>query len=347
MGIEPQPKVLIVTGMYPSEANPFNGIAVKLQRDSLADSGITVDVVYFETHDLLSILSSARSIRKIAREGGYNIVHAHFGIKAALLAYLVPLPHVVTFHGEDIYGYPVKLGERVLYTLACNFAAFIDRHFSLLLDAVIVMSPHMKGLLPRRAAEKTSVIAMGVDIHAFHPMSRAQARAILGWGSESVILFSHHFNEYRKRFDLAEQTMSHVNESLPDARLQLLRNIPHAQMPLVMAAADCLMVTSDREGSPNVVREAIASGLPIVSVDVGDIAELLPAFPGSGYIVPRKPSQIAEAVLHVLSQRTNNHVLRYSVEPLSLESIAAKVRAVYSSALMHKHGHHLRYAIAH
>ena len=79
-------------------------------------------------------------------------------------------------------------------------------------------------------------------------------------------------------------------------KLLELRGYTRTQVNLMMCAANCLLMTSKTEGSPQVIKEALACGCPIVSVDVGDVAERTSGVDGC-YVVPsREPSAVAEAV---------------------------------------------------
>src|SRR5207245_1322852 len=74
----------------------------------------------------------------------------------------------------------------------------------------------------------------------------------------------------RNRSHLAREAVAILNRSFP-AELLLAWGTPQTDIPLYMNAADALVFTSNQEGSPNVVKEALACNLPVVSVRVGDV----------------------------------------------------------------------------
>ena len=92
-------------------------------------------------------------------------------------------------------------------------------------------------------------------------MDRNDCRAKLGWASDTrVILFngSHGGNEAVKNFPLAKATFKLVREVIPKVRLHIMSNSSSDDVRLMLNAADCLLVTSLQEGSPNIVKEAMA-----------------------------------------------------------------------------------------
>jgi glycosyltransferase involved in cell wall biosynthesis len=100
-----------------------------------------------------------------------------------------------------------------------------------------------------------------------------------------------------------------------------------------MNACDAMLLTSLIEGSPNVVKEAMACNLPVVAVPVGDVPELLAGVPG--YIVcPRDAQQLGDALAHVLAsppQAAGRAALEQ--KGLDLASVARRVLAVYACVL--------------
>ena len=65
---------------------------------------------------------------------------------------------------------------------------------------------------------------------------------------------------------------------------------PHA----IMAAADCFVLSSDYEGQPMVILEALVLGVPIVTVEFASAKNALPA--GSGLVVPQSDAGVAEGL---------------------------------------------------
>src|SRR5436853_567335 len=79
-----------------------------------------------------------------------------------------------------------------------------------------------------------------------------------------------HSSNPTKRRDLAEVAIAKLRQEIPNSVL-LEPGASPDKMDEFYRAADCLLVTSDTEGSPNVVKEALCAALPVVSVDVGDV----------------------------------------------------------------------------
>jgi glycosyltransferase involved in cell wall biosynthesis len=146
-----------------------------------------------------------------------------------------------------------------------------------------------------------------------------------------LILFVGRPNQARKRFILAQQAVDLLNERLP-ARLVVAWNVHHQQIPIYMNACDVLVFTSMQEGSPNVVKEALACNLPVVSVRVGDVAERLRPVEGCELCIDDKPGTIAAALERVLT-RGGRVDGRAAVQHLDENALTAKVLNVYRSVL--------------
>jgi glycosyltransferase involved in cell wall biosynthesis len=125
--------------------------------------------------------------------------------------------------------------------------------------------------------DRTQVISDGVDTELFRPRPRAAARVAVGLPPVGRrIAFVTAARSFRgKREDLARAAVAAVRGEFPDAELLVVSDVPFTKMPLYYAAADALLLTSDSEGSPNCVKEAIACGLGVLSTDVGDVREVL------------------------------------------------------------------------
>jgi glycosyltransferase involved in cell wall biosynthesis len=82
------------------------------------------------------------------------------------------------------------------------------------------------------------------------------------------------------------------------------------QVSLYLNAADVLVLTSIEEGSPTVVKEALACGIPVVSTDVGDVRMVLSAQTGLGSVVPANEKDLAQALLNWLANNGHEHEAR-------------------------------------
>ncbi|MEA1931118.1 MAG: glycosyltransferase [Euryarchaeota archaeon] len=233
------------------------------QLDSLRDRGVRVDVVTVPDGTSGSgsrqPLDYARFYAAAlwASRGDYDVVHANYGLSAppAVLQWFHPT--VVSLWGSDLLGTYGAVGR-----WAARFA-----------DEVIVMSEEMAAELDCDC----HVIAHGIDLDRFRPEPQAACQAELGWDPESVqVLFPYPPDRDVKNYPRAERIVEAAAAELDRGiELQTVSGVPHEEMPTYMNAADVLLLTSHREGSPNSVKEAMACNLPVVSVDVGDVEERL------------------------------------------------------------------------
>lgn len=198
--------------------------------------------------------------------------------------------------------------------------------------AVIAVSKEILQGLPRSCRDRARLLPMGVDLARFTAVPREEACRALDFDpAVRRVLFAADPARAVKRWALAEAAVGRVRERHPGVELVVARGAPPERMPLMMSACDALVLTSRHEGSPMVVKEALACGLPIVSVAVGDVAERIAGVAGCR-LVAAEPAAIADALGEVLARggRTEG---RSHVEPLALERVAAELVSVYRSVV--------------
>ena len=308
-------KVLVVTNMYPHPAKPFLGVFVRQQVESLRAKGIGVDVLFVNgPASKLNYLRGAVSLRRLLRHSRYDLIHAHYIYSAAIARLQVGIPIITTFHSGEFYS----------GWLEYQLSKFIARHVA----ANIVVSAPLKDFLPRSRA---TVIPCGVDLKWFHPMSHEESRRTLGLAPNKKLVLFAAAKRPEKRFDLVEQAFQILSRNRADVDLVVLSGQPPERVPLYMNACDVLVLASDKEGSPQVVKEAMACNLPIVSTPVGDVPEVIAGVEGC-YLCSQLPEDIAEKLEMALASggRTDGY---QHVAHLALEKVADRLLAVYKEVL--------------
>jgi len=102
----------------------------------------------------------------------------------------------------------------------------------------------------------------------------------------------------------------------------------HEEMPLWMNFCDCLCLSSWSEGMPNVILEALASGLPVVATDVGACRDLLDDEPMARLVPPGDTRKMAEAIGDLLSRTVDRPALAARHGQRSWADQAAEVLAL-------------------
>jgi glycosyltransferase involved in cell wall biosynthesis len=179
--------------------------------------------------------------------------------------------------------------------------------------------------------EIVEVIPSGVDTSIFRPMPIEEARAALGWTADQrVVLFnaSTSNRSKAKRLDLALAASAAAERLTPGSRMVVLDgSVDTSLIATYMNAADCLLLTSDAEGSPNVIKEALACNLPIVSVDVGDVSERV-AGVHPGRIVERDPDRLGAAIAEILRDPVRSNGSQ-AVTEITTKRVAERLVEVY------------------
>lgn len=304
-------KVLIVANNKPGQFSPF----VLEQVNALRKLGVEFDFFGVDGKGFSGYLSNYIPLKKKIQEFHPDLIHAHYGLSGFLANLQRSLPVITTFHGSDIHskGMNIKLSKST-----ANFSAYN-----------IFVSKWLLDLSGYKGGEQ-SVIPCGVDTTTFHPIKRNEAREQLGWRcDQKYILFAGAFNNEVKNSALAKAATSLI----PKAELIELRGYEREQVNLAMNAANCLLMTSHREGSPVVIKEALACGTPIVSVDVGDVKEVIEGV-RQCYIADYDANDIADKLQQAISFRGKTNGPQRIVDlGLSNDIIAHKILEIYKHVL--------------
>jgi teichuronic acid biosynthesis glycosyltransferase TuaC len=330
---DPEADVLVVTNMWPEPERPVYGIFVKRQIDSLRAAGLKCDVLYLRGYVspvAYPVAAAAFAWRSIRWRNRYRLVHVHAGETSLAARLFVGPPMVVSYCGDDILGDPRADGS---VPTAQRVRSWAIRSYSRLFARTITKTREMHERLPEAARRRNSVIPNGVDTTIFRPVDRVEARAQLGWPvDEHVVLFAGtRPDSPRKRRALAEAAVRDAERRLGEpVRLHIAGTVPPDEMPVLMNASDCLLLTSSIEGSPNVVKEALMCDLPVVATPAGDVEELLAGIEPS-YVRPPEATALGEAVAECLRRGTRSNG-REAAGGLAADVVARRVLAVYADA---------------
>ena len=321
-------RVLVVTNSWPSDAHPYR-VIVQRQVDAVRRHGVDIDVLRID--GFRSRREYGRAALKILRLNvsprRYDVVHAHTGHCGLLASLQLRYPVVVSYVGYDL-DVPAEDFEN----MRTRIERWVFRALGLVVADTIAKSKRGSRRVMRGARGRNHVIPNGVDRAVFRPLSRDDARRQLGWPLDArIVLFAADTTRYTKGFPLAEEAIARARRQLPELDLRIGHPVPPAEMPLWMNAADVLLLTSVAEGSPNVVKEAMACDLPVVSVDVGDVADVIGGT-ANCHICAHDPDELAGALIDVLTPEPKRSDGRRRTEWLSDRAISERLVEVYRLA---------------
>lgn len=313
-------RVLVVTNMYPNPEHPAGGIFVQEQVRSLREAGVEADVLFVNGRK-----SRWNYLWGFFRLWGrllvhrYDLIHAHYIYSGIIARAQFFYPVIVTYHGAEVFLERFKTQGRLCRWLAPVVAR------------IIAVSQDMKARLGRG---RVAVIPCGIDLDRVRPIPRDEARQRLGLslGKKLVMCVGSYGRGY-KRPDLAQAAAEEARKKDPALELLYVFGRPYQEMPLYFSAADALVLISDGEGSPMVIKEAMACNLPVVATPVGDIPELIGCTDGC-FVCSWDPREIADKLLLAVgSGRTRG---REKIGEMGLEKIASRLVMLYQQVLQER-----------
>jgi teichuronic acid biosynthesis glycosyltransferase TuaC len=323
--------VLMVANMLPHEAHPGYGIFVKRQIDSLQAMGLECQVMFLRGYRTPwnYVRAALRMLRLNFSRHRPRIVHGHGGETALAVRWFVRGPVVVSYYGDDLLGTPRTDGSM---SARKRLKRCVLRRQARLITATSTQSAEMESVLPTATRARNLILPSGVDRQLFRPQPRDEIRRQLGWPTDDrIALFAANPKNERKRYWLAEAACRAAEPEIGPIRLQVGWGFPPDEIPRLMAAADCLLLTSVHEGSPNVVKEAVMCDLPVVTADVGDVGEVLADVEPS-WICAEEPQALADGLVQCLRTPRRSNGWERS-EHLGEDYIAKRMLEFYDRAL--------------
>ena len=305
-------RILVVASFNKGCFAPF----IVEQTEALKKRGCEVEFFGLQGKGLKGYLQNHPQLKQKIRELNPDVIHAHYGLSGLFANLQRRVPVVTTYHGSDINDKKVlPLSKMAIGLSAWNI--FVSRK--------ILQRVHPK--------QKYTLLPCGVDLSETQLTSRSEARQGMGLDQDKhYVLFAGAFDNAVKNASLAKETVA----LLPDKQVELLelKGYTREEVTLLMCAADALLMTSYYEGSPQVVKEAMASGCPVVSVDVGDVKERVEGVEGCYVARTREAKELAKGLAEAIAfEGKTKGRERIIADGLDNDRVADQLLEIYNSVI--------------
>lgn len=313
-------RVLHITNNYPTSTNPVFGIFVKEQIDSLNEFDVDYSVYFINGREKgkFEYLRSIFRIRTLLRDNSFDIIHCHHALSVTclILSGRVKKNKVVVSYQND----PQNEYGDLLFRIIKRYSSGII----------------LKNSLAQSKCDKVFVLSNGVDTNIFRPIDRLSACQMINLDPEyTYILFvSSNYLRKQKRYTLFRSVLDILEHKykVHHIRELVLMNVSREIIPYYFNVSSLHLLTSEFEGSPNSVKEAMACGISVVSTDVGNVRHLLDGVNGSYVSSSDNPEELAKLVLKSLTYKGSlNSREMIHRKRLDIQSVANQLVGIYKT----------------
>lgn len=316
-------EVLLVTNMYPNTDSPVYGVFVEEQEKAICKEypNVHYTTVFINgKHNRFEYIKSIFKIRRLIKKNDYDLIHIHYGLSGLfLLLGKLPkkIPVIITLHGGDIQADQGK-------TIQVWFTKRILRKSNI----AITLNTKMDEIA-KKYIHKTEIIPCSVNTDIFYPPEIPQKTISK---EKQLIIFPSDKKRFIKNYPLFEQTISILKKKYNlQCNTSEIKNMSRTKVAELYRKANLMILTSISEGSPQVIKEAMACNLPIVSTNVGDVSFLLENVSNSVVSQNMDANELAYLANKVLNEQINGISGRDKIFQLHLDdkSIAHKIYNIY------------------
>ena len=304
---------------------------IKEQGESLKSEGIEVDYYPVKGKGLLGYVKAGFRLRNFLRKKQYDLIHAHFTYCGwtALIGAGRKTPVVLSLMGTDANGEYKGKNKVILKSRISSFLTWLIQPF---VSAIISKSSNIEESVYRK--HRSFIIPNGVNIQKFKPQPLDANSSHLFENGKKKVLFLGSKTKTGKNFPLAQAAVQQLE--MQHIELVCPYPIAHNDIPQYLNEADVLVFPSFMEGSPNVIKEAMACNCPIVATDVGDVKWVIGETKGC-YIASFDPKDFAEKIrIAIETPRVNGRTNgRQRIIDLGLDTdtVAKRIIEVYKKSI--------------
>lgn len=285
------------------------------QGESLKKNGIEVIYYGIKGKGLVNYFKNIKALKHFIKERNIDIIHAHYSLSGFVATFASRNKTLIV----SLMGSDSKAGF--------FFNVLIKFFYAFFWDKTIVKSLNIKTDL---SLNNAVIIPNGVDFELFKPMAKEVAIQKVAFSSnKKYVVFIADPQRKEKNLSLAEESIAILKQKM-DVELFVVfgdNGITNSEIPYYLNAADALILTSLHEGSPNVVKEAMACNCPVVSTDVGDVKNVIATTDGC-FVTTFDSEDIASKLFKAITHgRTQG---RKNIEFLDSNVIAKKLLDIYN-----------------